>query len=100
MPDAESDVNTDANTDESLVFCKRCREWKQPVASVPWGGQLGEEIRTHVCEDTWREWMNMEVMVINELRLNFMDPKSQDVLIGHMREFLCLDAEVEETPRP
>ena len=33
----------------------------------------------------------MEVMVINELRLDFMDPKSQDTIVRHMREFLCLD---------
>ena len=30
----------------------------------------------------------MEVMVINELRLNFMDPAAQDVLHRRMREFL------------
>jgi Fe-S cluster biosynthesis and repair protein YggX len=30
----------------------------------------------------------MEVMVINELRLNFMDPGAQEVLSKHMREFL------------
>lgn len=93
MPVAETDEN-------DLVFCKRCKEWKPPVASVPWGGALGEEIRANVCEETWREWLDMEVMVINELRLNFMDPKSQDVLIGHMREFLCLDVEVEAPARP
>lgn len=85
---------------DNLVFCKRCKKWAPPPASVPWGGKLGEEIRAHVCDETWREWQNMEVMVINELRLNFMDPKSQDVLIVHMREFLCLDQEVEPSARP
>jgi len=30
-------------------------------------------------------------MVINELRLNFMDPASQEILEKHMREFLMLD---------
>ena len=30
-------------------------------------------------------------MVINELRLNFMDPKSQEVLHQQMRVFLGLD---------
>jgi Fe-S cluster biosynthesis and repair protein YggX len=30
----------------------------------------------------------MEVMVINELRLNFMDPASQEILNQHMRDFL------------
>ena len=41
----------------------------------------------------------MEVMVINELRLNFMAPKSQDILIKQLRDFLCLDEDVEPTPR-
>ena len=31
-------------------------------------------------------------MVINELRLNFMDPGAQQVLEKHMREFLSLEA--------
>lgn len=85
---------------QDLVFCKRAHKWATPAQNVPWGGTLGAEIRANVCEETWREWLNMEVMVINELRLNFMDPKSQDILIGHMREFLCLDQDVEPTPRP
>jgi Fe-S cluster biosynthesis and repair protein YggX len=32
----------------------------------------------------------MEVMVINELRLNFMDPEAQETLDRHMREFFGL----------
>jgi Fe-S cluster biosynthesis and repair protein YggX len=34
-------------------------------------------------------------MVINELRLNFMDPAAQDVLNRQMREFLLLDPQPE-----
>jgi Fe-S cluster biosynthesis and repair protein YggX len=30
-------------------------------------------------------------MVINELKLNFMDPEAQTTLERHMREFLALD---------
>jgi len=30
-------------------------------------------------------------MVINELKLNFMEPSSQEILTSHMREFLGLD---------
>ena len=36
----------------------------------------------------WSEWGEMEVKVINELRLNFMDPAALDVLHLRMREFL------------
>ena len=73
------------------VLCKRCGKGAAPPADVPYGGTLGEEIRGHVCAECWDEWLKMEVMVINELRLNFIDPKSQDVLKKHLREFLKLD---------
>jgi len=61
------------------------------VTGVPYPGELGEEISSKVCQDCWNEWVNGEVIVINELRLNFMDPASQPILIRHMREFLFLD---------
>ena len=77
---------------EALVACVRCRREAPAVPSVPYPGALGEEIRTKVCVDCWREWQHAEVMVINELRLNFMDPRSQEILVRQMREFLVLDA--------
>ncbi|MEM9554655.1 MAG: Fe(2+)-trafficking protein [Acidobacteriota bacterium] len=79
---------------DDWVFCKRSLHWGPPPEAVPYGGALGEEIRANVCADSWQEWLQMEVMVINELRLNFMDPTAQDTLIEHMREFLALDADV------
>jgi Fe-S cluster biosynthesis and repair protein YggX len=51
-------------------------------------GQHGQEIREKACADCWAAWQAMEVMVINELRLNFMDPGAQETLNKHMREFL------------
>jgi Fe-S cluster biosynthesis and repair protein YggX len=51
-------------------------------------GALGAEIQEKICADCWAEWQKMEVMVINELRLNFMDPASQITLNQHMRQFL------------
>lgn len=84
---------------DDLVFCKRAKKWAPAARNVAYGGALGEEIRHNTCEASWQEWLNMEVMVINELRLNFMDPKSQDVLIQQLRDFLHLDEEVEPTPR-
>jgi Fe-S cluster biosynthesis and repair protein YggX len=51
-------------------------------------GALGAEIQEKVCADCWAEWQKMEVMVINELRLNFMDPGAQETLNRQMREFL------------
>lgn len=74
------------------VDCARCRRSAPGAENVTWGGSLGEEIRAKTCNDCWDEWLKAEVMVINELRLNFMDPAAQDTLIRHLREFLALDA--------
>ena len=73
------------------VTCSRCAEEKPKMAAPPVPGKAGREVQENVCADCWAEWQNMEVMVINELRLNFMDPKSQDVLDEHMRKFFFLD---------
>ncbi|MEL7062085.1 MAG: Fe(2+)-trafficking protein, partial [Acidobacteriota bacterium] len=81
-----------ADAGDDWIWCRRAQAWGPPAKNVPYGGALGEEIRSQVSEASWQEWQAMEVMVINELRLNFMDPASLDVLVVHMREFLGLDA--------
>ncbi len=77
---------------DDWVFCTRLQKWAPPARRVTWGGQLGAAIKANVSDEAWQEWVKMEVMVINELRLNFMDPKSQDILIGQMKQFLNLPA--------
>lgn len=73
------------------VHCVRCRQEKPGLDRQVYPGELGERIQRSICADCWREWQQMEVMVINELRLNFMQPESQDILVQQMREFLCLN---------
>ena len=73
------------------IRCRRCGEEKPPLSAAPLPGPTGEEVRASVCADCWREWEAAEVMVINELRLNFMDPEAPKVLEQHMREFLFLE---------
>ena len=77
-------------TTAGTVRCGRCNEQRAPAQGVTWGGSLGEQIRAKVCHVCWQEWQQAEVMVINELRLNFMDPESQATLARHLREFLML----------
>ena len=83
------------------VTCVRCRREASALDNAPLPGPSGEEIRQRICRDCWAEWQGMEVMVINELRLNFMDPRAQQILEQHMREFLALDAgETADAPEP
>ncbi len=75
----------------SNVKCIRCHNEAPAIAGPTYPGELGEELAARICANCWAEWQHAEVMVINELRLNFMDPRSQEVLVKHMREFLFLD---------
>lgn len=70
--------------------CKRCGRNTERLDAAPVPGPVGQEVREHICPTCWAEWQQMEVMVINELRLNFMDPGAQEILDHHMREFLGL----------
>ena len=83
----------------AIVECARCGRSEAPaLARPPLPGKLGAEIRQRVCADCWAEWQKVEVMVINELRLNFMDPAAQETLNRHMREFLFPGSAEETTP--
>lgn len=75
----------------STVTCSRCQLERPILDSSPYPGDVGLEIQKKVCRQCWAEWQQAEVIVINELRLDFMDPKSHDTLVLHMREFLGLD---------
>ena len=74
----------------ATIVCTRCRREVEPMATPPMPGKVGREVQERVCADCWGEWQAMEVMVINELRLNFMDPTAQATLDQHMRQFLAL----------
>lgn len=78
--------------------CTRCLRDAPRLPAPPYPGALGEEIADKICVDCWAEWQHAEVMVINELRLNFMDPKSQRILADHMRDFLGLGGAAAQRP--
>ena len=77
----------------ATVACVRCGRQDAPaLPRPPLPGTTGADLQARVCADCWREWQKAEVMVINELRLNFMDPAAQEILDQQMRQFLSLDA--------
>ncbi len=71
-----------------MISCARCGRDREALAGPPMPGATGEEIAERVCAGCWEEWTAMEIKVINELRLNFMDPAAQATLTSHMRDFL------------
>ncbi|HUP23615.1 MAG TPA: Fe(2+)-trafficking protein [Thermoanaerobaculia bacterium] len=74
------------------VQCLRCGRLAEGLQRPPYPGPLGVEIAAASCRDCWNLWRENEVRVINELRLNFLDPAAQVALEQQLREFLRLPA--------
>jgi len=56
---------------------------------------MREQVLSSVCADCWKEWEGLEVKVINEYRLNFMDPSSREALARTCADFLGLNNNAE-----
>jgi Fe-S cluster biosynthesis and repair protein YggX len=80
--------------------CRRCGRGGPPLAAPPFPGPLGRELQAAACAACWEEWRQTEVRLINELRLDFMDPAAQEVLQRYLREFFLLDAAPGAAPGP
>jgi len=72
------------------VNCARCGNTTAGMEAPPFGGPTGAKVRDQVCPACWREWMGMQVKVINEYRLSPADPKHFDFLMAQLKAFLNL----------
>ena len=48
------------------------------------------ELLANTCPNCFKDWMNTEVMIINEYRLDLGVPRNQDLLNQEMARFLNL----------
>ena len=74
------------------ITCVRCGKTAEPPPEhrVPFAPEPKERVLTAICGDCWKEWEGMEVKVINEYRLNFMDPQHRQVILQACFDFLKL----------
>ena len=74
--------------------CSRCGRAGDapPPHRVPFTSAAKEKVRLSICSSCWREWEDMEIKVINEYRLNFLEPEHRAMLQKACLEFLTLSA--------
>jgi Fe-S cluster biosynthesis and repair protein YggX len=62
----------------------------------PFPGALGEKIFNHISKQAWNMWLSHQTMLINEYRLNLLDPKARQFLREEMEKYFF--GEGSETP--
>ena len=50
-------------------------------------GELGKKIFDNVSKEAWKMWMAHQTMLINEYRINPLDPKARKFIEGEMEKF-------------
>lgn len=75
--------------------CRRCGQAGDapPPHRVPFTGKVKDQIAAEICAACWKEWEGMEVKVLNEYRLNFLDPQHREILKRACLDFLGLSQE-------
>jgi Fe-S cluster biosynthesis and repair protein YggX len=72
------------------ITCVRCGQSAEPPEArrVGFARAFKEHVLGQVCGNCWKEWEGMEVKVINEYRLNFLDPQHREMLQKACADFL------------
>lgn len=74
------------------ITCSRCGQKKEAVQNTAfYRGEIREKLLAHVCQDCWGDWIKMQIMLINEYRLNLMDPNTDEFLNKQILTFFKLD---------
>jgi len=70
------------------VFCRKYQKELEGLDAPPYPGAKGQEIFETVSKQAWQEWQQHQTMLINEKRLNAMEPSSRAYLGEQMEKFL------------
>lgn len=80
-----------------LVMCKKLHEELPALEIMPYPGELGKRIVDSISKQAWEMWLKHQTMLINEYRLNSLDPKAREMLKSEMQTFLFGDQKTEDS---
>lgn len=72
----------------ATVMCAKYNKELSQLPKAPFPGKDGINIFENVSAMAWEEWLNIQTMIINENRLNMMDPEARVFLSEQRNKFL------------
>ncbi|QIV94806.1 oxidative damage protection protein [Allofrancisella frigidaquae] len=73
------------------VLCKKYNQQLDAIPYKPLPGELGEKIQAEISNKAWQDWLAHQTILINEYRLNLIEPKAKEFLQQEMHKFLFED---------
>ena len=70
-----------------MVKCVKFGREMPGLDKPPWTGELGQRVFENVSKEAWKLWIEHSKMIMNEYRLNPLDPTSHKVMSDQMEQF-------------
>ena len=70
-----------------MVNCVKLGREAEGLDLPPVPGALGKRIFENVSKQAWQEWLRYQTMLINENRLNLMEPSARKYLQEQMERY-------------
>lgn len=77
------------------VYCQYLKKEAEGLDYQLYPGELGTRIYENISKEAWAEWQKKQTMLINEKRLNMMQPEARNFLEEQMKAFLFEGKDVE-----
>lgn len=77
-----------------MVYCQRLHKEAEGMDFQMIPGELGKRIYDNISKEAWSQWQAKQTMLINEKKLNLMNPEDRKVLEQAMVDFLFNQGDV------
>lgn len=86
-PTNPSAAGTPAKPGARIVHCVKLGRDLPGLERIPWKGDLGKRVYENVSQEAWKMWIEHSKMLMNEYRLNPLDPNSQKIMEEQLEQF-------------
>lgn len=70
------------------VFCQKLQTEAPGLEFQIYPGELGKRIFNDISQQAWQQWLDHQTILINEYRLNMLEPTARKFLEVEMEKFL------------
>ncbi len=71
-----------------IIHCIKLGKEAEGLDFPPYPGDIGIRVWNNISKDAWNEWMNIQIRLVNENRLNLSDERARKYLLRQMEKFL------------
>lgn len=77
------------------IFCTHLNKEADGLDFQTLPGELGKKVFENISKEAWAMWMSKQTMLINEKKLNLIDPNDRILLEKNMNAFLFEGEDVQ-----